>query len=109
MNKAARERVKAKYGGRCAYCGIVLGDRWQVDHIYPVYRGGKDAENNYNPACCVCNLWKRTFTLDEFRREVAAQAERAQQYSGNFRMARRYGLVEVVNKPVVFFFEEGGV
>lgn len=34
-----------------------------------------------------------------------AQAERARHYSVNFRTAERFGLVEVKNAPVVFWFE----
>ena len=30
-----RQRIYAKYQGRCAYTGKPLGDDWQVDHIIP--------------------------------------------------------------------------
>ncbi len=38
LKKAEREQVRLKYGGRCAYCGVVLGDRWHADHLAPVVR-----------------------------------------------------------------------
>lgn len=38
LKKAEREQVRLKYGGHCAYCGVVLGDRWHADHLTPVVR-----------------------------------------------------------------------
>ncbi|MCW9331481.1 hypothetical protein N5I42_27170, partial [Klebsiella pneumoniae] len=40
-----------------------------------------------------------------FREQIAHQPERAQAYSVNFRTAQRFGLVTVIEKPVVFWFE----
>lgn len=40
------------------------------------------------------------------RREIEKQIERARAYSVNFRTAERFGLVEVIEKPVVFWFEK---
>jgi hypothetical protein len=40
-----------------------------------------------------------------FRQEVQRQAERARAYSVNFRTAERFGLIQEVVKPVVFWFE----
>jgi hypothetical protein len=39
------------------------------------------------------------------RKEISQQVERARTYSVNFRTAERFGLVEIVDKPVVFWFE----
>jgi hypothetical protein len=30
LNKEARSALKAKFGGRCAYCGVELGERWHA-------------------------------------------------------------------------------
>lgn len=38
LNKAQREAVRAKYNGRCAYCGSQLHDRFHVDHLEPICR-----------------------------------------------------------------------
>ena len=38
LKKAEREQVRMKYGGRCAYCGNDLGERWHADHFAPVIR-----------------------------------------------------------------------
>lgn len=105
--KIDREAVYAKYSGRCAYCGKeITMMQMQVDHIHPRYLGGSNDIGNLNPACRVCNNWKLTFTIDQFRHEIAAQIERLRLRSANFRLAERYQLVEVPEREVVFWFEK---
>lgn len=103
-----REMIKAKYGGRCAYCGIELGERWHKDHIESKQGGGSDEVDNYNPACPRCNNWKGGMTVEEFRGEIAAQTYRIERDNANWRLAHDFGLVAATGKPVVFYFEEGG-
>ncbi|MGX1958399.1 HNH endonuclease [Serratia proteamaculans] len=129
LTKAQRAELREKFGGRCAYCGRPLPEKgWHADHVEPIYRGrdfnrsvtddGKleftsrvaerealDVVGNMAPACKQCNLFKGGHTLESFREQIAAQAERARQYSVNFRTAERFGLVEVKDAPVVFWFE----
>ncbi|WP_241198348.1 hypothetical protein [Pseudomonas granadensis] len=38
LKKAKCEQVRLKYGGHCAYCGALLGDRWRADHLELVIR-----------------------------------------------------------------------
>ncbi len=61
--------------------------------------------DNLFPACSACNLFKATYSIEGFREQIAHQPERAQAYSVNFRTAQRFGLVTVIEKPVVFWFE----
>jgi 5-methylcytosine-specific restriction endonuclease McrA len=130
LTKAQRAELREKFGGRCAYCGRPLPEKgWHADHVEAVYRKleidekarakgqwklkqtgevflpENDALENMHPACAPCNLFKATFSLETFREQIAAQAERARQYSVNFRTAERFGLVEVKDAPVVFWFE----
>jgi hypothetical protein len=42
--------------GACAWCGS--SDDLQVDHIFPLSRGGTDDEENLQPLCRLCNLRK---------------------------------------------------
>lgn len=114
--ETAREVIKSKFGGKCAYCGCELGKKWHVDHVKAVYRnrgydGGMwkpehDCEDNKFPACVPCNLFKSVFSIEEFRNEISLQAERARKHSVNFRTAERFGLIEIKQKPVVFWFEQ---
>ncbi|MDI8840916.1 HNH endonuclease, partial [Salmonella enterica subsp. enterica serovar Anatum] len=41
-----------------------------------------------------------------FREQVSLQVERGRKSSMNFRTAERFGLIEAVDKPVVFWFEQ---
>lgn len=115
LSKKQRAELKLKFGGRCAYCGCELGDKWHADHVEPIYRGydtpsgmlnpQNERADNYFPACKPCNLFKSVFSVEQFRVEIQAQAERARAYSVNFRTAERFGLVQEVKKQVVFWFE----
>jgi 5-methylcytosine-specific restriction endonuclease McrA len=124
--KEKRELIFNKYNGHCAYCGceIKLKDM-QVDHIIPKrnYRthvGNKwkvpeflnhltlQDENhldNLMPTCRVCNKWKSAHYLELFRVELFEQIKRLNNYSSNYRIAKRYGLVKEDIKPIVFYFE----
>lgn len=109
ISKELRERVKAKFRGHCGYCGC-LPDKLQIDHIVPVIRGNNvgfdhNHESNLMPACFSCNNYKMTHDLEQFRREIASQVGRCRQYSVNFRLAERFGLVKETAAPVVFYFE----
>lgn len=107
--KAVRERVRAKFDGRCGYCGIKAA-KLQIDHMTP-YRAfwrdpsKADEESNLMPACFACNNLKNVYDVSHFRDEISYQVDRARQYSVNFRTAERFGLVMAEPKPVVFYFE----
>jgi 5-methylcytosine-specific restriction endonuclease McrA len=45
------------FQGRCAYCQVP-GKRLQLDHLYPIGRGGGHVLENLVPACRACNLAK---------------------------------------------------
>ncbi|MDX8205518.1 hypothetical protein WDA38_11070 [Acinetobacter pittii] len=36
LTKQQRAELKQKFGGHCAYCGDLLGDKWHADHIEAV-------------------------------------------------------------------------
>ncbi len=104
ISKKLRDRVRAKYSGRCAYCGQTPR-AIHVDHIVPVNQGGGDEIENLAPACQSCNGFKHDFTMDQFRRELQEQANKAKRYSTNYRFALRFGLVEETGKRIKFYFE----
>lgn len=59
------ERLVARYGGMCAYCGV---REWEhIDHVIPVCRGGTHSIGNLLPACAKCNLSKKDRLLVEWR------------------------------------------
>ncbi|EIM5532653.1 HNH endonuclease [Salmonella enterica subsp. enterica] len=131
LTRKQRERLRMKFGGRCAYCGCVLPEKgWHADHVQAVLRKSErcmkaaekgifrlkttgevfrpeaDCPENIFPSCAPCNLLKTTYSLEMFRKRVSLQVERGRRSSVNFRTAERFGLISVVNKPVVFWFEQ---
>ncbi|ECA8343101.1 HNH endonuclease [Salmonella enterica subsp. enterica serovar Telelkebir] len=131
LTRKQREKLRMKFGGRCAYCGCVLPEKgWHADHVQAVLRKSErcmkaaekgifrlkttgevfrpeaDCPENIFPSCAPCNLLKTTYSLEMFRKQVSLQVERGRRSSVNFRTAERFGLISVVNKPVVFWFEQ---
>lgn len=113
-----RDKVFAKYKGKCAYCGCELQKGWHIDHVEAVYRGWKDEHlqrskikrgsddiENYNPSCPRCNRWKSTWTIEQFRAEISKQIERLKRDSPQFRLAMDYGIINETKQPVKFYFE----
>jgi 5-methylcytosine-specific restriction endonuclease McrA len=128
FNKTIREQIHQKYDGHCAYCGEEIKIKeMQVDHIIPQYNFISQVQkrwrippflthlketdlhhiDNLMPTCRVCNKWKSAFDLEQFRREDYEQVKRLNDYSSNFRMAKKYGLVIENVTPIVFYFERG--
>jgi 5-methylcytosine-specific restriction endonuclease McrA len=120
--KINREEVWLKYDKRCAYCGKdITIKEMQVDHIQPhwhtmteeeanrfnITKGSHDMEN-LNPSCARCNKWKSTYSLEQFRKVIETSINRLERDTPNFRLARDYGLVEVNEKPIKFYFEMRG-
>lgn len=130
LSKKQRVVLKSKYGGKCAYCGCDLPDKgWYADHIEPVLRISerdmspkysgmfklkatveltyeeRECVENYNPPCAPCNLFKSTFSIEQLRYQISQQITRARNTSVNFRVAERFGLLQVVDKLVQFWFE----
>ena len=79
---------------------------FRLKSIGDVFRPEADCPENLVPACAPCNLLKTTYSLEMFRTQVSLQVERGRRSSVNFRTAERFGLIQVVNKPVVFWFEQ---
>jgi 5-methylcytosine-specific restriction endonuclease McrA len=113
MNAKDRQIIKDKYNNKCAYCGCELPKIWQADHIQPIVRNSdgtcKNPQNevlsNYNPSCPSCNTQKNSFTLEQFRSNIEQFVNSLNQYSTQYKFAKRYGLVTETNIKVKFYFE----
>ena len=114
LTKAERAELRQKYKGHCAYCGVVLGEKWHGDHFDPVIRQpGNEAgqpENhnigNMMPACVPCNLSKGRQTLEGWRQWIAGHVNSLNKYHPIYRLSKAYGLIEETGNPVVFYFEK---
>jgi 5-methylcytosine-specific restriction endonuclease McrA len=104
LSKSTRALVLAKTNGRCAYCGEPL-QKFCIDHIKAVHYGGTNETSNLLATCFSCNNFKMTFTLEQFRHEMQRQLERANRYSRNYRMAKKFGQIVETEKPIIFYFE----
>lgn len=105
--KKERLAIAEKTNGKCGYCGIDLPKRWHVDHIEPFIKTSSTCDmDNLVAACPPCNLFKSSFTIEGFRRELGYQVGNARKYSVNFRMAEKFNQLKVDEKPIVFYFEK---
>ena len=124
LSKQQREQVRLRYGGRCAYCGEVLGARWCADHREPVRREMRwvpevglrrtgrvqrpehDHIGNLMPSCAPCNNYKHDHDLETFRRNLQGACGVLSRNQPTYRHAIRFGLVQETQAPIVFFFEK---
>lgn len=108
--------VFAKYGGRCAYCGQQIElDNFHVDHFIPKRRykyytpedgpRGSDDTDNLMPACVQCNCSKSSLDLDEWRYSIKNKISRLNNYSTEYQIAKKFGLLIELDENIVFHFE----
>jgi len=109
--KPSREYILAKTNGRCAYCGVELNGKFQVDHLEPQKPYGNRSPDfdvnhpsNLYAACASCNNYKSNFPLDYWRKMIEERHIQLQRQS-QYRLAIRFGLIQEIIKPVVFYFE----
>jgi 5-methylcytosine-specific restriction endonuclease McrA len=107
-----REKVFSKYDGRCAYCGELLQKGWHVDHMLPIRRSTsgcdhpeRDCFENKVPACVSCNINKHQLGIEEFRKLIAGFMKHLNEISTQYKVAKRYGLIQETNFEVKFYFE----
>lgn len=105
--KKIREQVYQKYNGHCTYCGCELEYKdMQVDHVISVYwYNGSNDIDNLMPSCRMCNFYKGTCTLEEFREQLESLHERLRK-PFIYRLALKYGLISEHKKKIEFYFEK---
>ena len=117
LSKTQRAALREKFGGRCAYCGNPLSEKWHADHVEPLVRNDwlkvprapdyphRDTLANMNPACPPCNIDKHSMSLEGWRGIIQRSNEVLARDVSTFRRAVRYGLVSLSDAPVTFYFE----
>jgi len=61
--KYTEQDIKAQYKrqhGKCYWCDCEVGDKYHVDHVIPLARGGSNDPSNLVIACPACNMNKKT-------------------------------------------------
>lgn len=115
ISKKIKETVYNKYNGHCAYCGCEIEMKdMQVDHIVPKRRGyfqygleaGLDNIDNLNPSCRMCNYYKGMNILEVFRNKLKGTLMPNVQRPFIFRLAEKYGMVEVKEWDGKFYYEK---
>lgn len=116
--KINREEVYNKCGGHCAYCGEKITiKQMQVDHIVSQFHFRLNLNKKYTdkemndisnllPTCRVCNKWKSSHSLEQFRYEISQQLKRLNEYNANYRFAKKYNLIEETPHQIIFYFEK---
>lgn len=116
LTKKQRAELRMKFGGKCAYCGCELGNKFHADHVvavrrniskgYAMDRPENDTLANMVPACVPCNLYKMCDTVEGFRSRIATQVDVTRRASRSYRFSEAFGLVNPTNAPMVFWFEK---
>lgn len=106
LTPAERRAVYDKMGGRCAYCGEQLNyEDMQVDHVVALRSEGEDDLANMLPACRSCNHYKRSNSLEGWRRILEAMPATLERDCYTYRQAVRFGMVKPTPKKITFCFE----
>jgi len=117
VKKELRESVYKKFAGHCAYCGCEITVKtMQIDHIIPqrLYGFGDKSKipnydvndyENLNPSRRQCNFYKGAENLQNFRNMVFTIADRLSNIF-IFKLALKYGIIEIKNPANKFYFEK---
>ena len=100
-----RQEIFNKFGGKCAYCGVTLGEDFHIDHIHPRSRDGNRYDiNNLNPACHSCNMAKSDHTIEEWKEWLYHQRDMLNKL-GSYKTVKKFGLIEERQPNIKFYFE----
>lgn len=60
LSKNLPQILYEKQKGKCVYCHISLKDGFDMDHIMPIFLGGKNVDENIQLLCGTCNRSKHS-------------------------------------------------
>lgn len=123
MKKSTRDAVFKKFDGKCYLCGCELRPGWHIEHLVPCrrkYRLDKQTKkwvadgfenpeanhiDNLMPACASCNINKHSMDIETYRQQIQNFMDHLNNISTQYKLAKRFGLVQETGKSVVFYFE----
>ena len=65
-----------------------------------------DIIENKNPSCASCNINKHKMTIEQFRHQIENFVNSLNKKITQYKLAKRYGLVEETGIKVEFWFEK---
>jgi len=94
IKSTKRKLIWELYGGRCAYCHTsVAFDEMTIDHIQPqsAFESVQEADVTENLCLCcrVCNVYKGSLSLKEFRAQTNTANEALLKWEAEKRKAER--------------------
>lgn len=69
-------------------------------------RPHNDTLDNLFPSCRACNIDKSASRLEDWRKQMQSRVGVCRRNYSAFRHAERFGLVQEIVKPIVFWFEQ---
>lgn len=63
------DRQYERQDGKCYHCGAELNNRYHVDHLIPINRGGTNGASNIVCSCPKCNRAKGDMLVSEWKGE----------------------------------------
>lgn len=112
LTKEERKIVYDKCRGHCAYCGCEIPFKgFHTDHVlcmrnFEYMDESVDTVKNMLPSCGSCNRYKSTYDLETFRKMLSGIPKRLSRDVSTYNIAKRFGMVEEHNEPIVFYFEK---
>lgn len=107
LTRDERIQIYNKCNGHCAYCGCELEYKdMQVDHVKAIQAGGADTLDNMIPACRSCNHYKSVMDIKTFRKCLERMPTVLERDCVTYKIAKRFGIVQLVKEKVKFYFEE---
>jgi 5-methylcytosine-specific restriction endonuclease McrA len=68
LTQVQRKQILEKTNSHCHICGIEISNwEFQADHVKPHSSGGLHSENNYLPACSLCNNYRWHYSPEEIQ------------------------------------------
>jgi hypothetical protein len=95
-----RERIFARDGWRCVYCGEVYpSERLSLDHVQPRLRGGDASEGNLVTACRPCNARKAHLPAWAWLAGLPEERANFLRYAGAVWPRHRRAVIEAAPPP----------
>lgn len=79
----------------CFYCGAKLNSTWELDHVVPISKGGKNISTNIIPSCKICNRMKGALLFEKF---ISQSNRISENNSDNERLPKNNIIKDLNNK-----------